>query len=38
VQSLDSEDIDAWQGRLDEAVVEEAVTGLVEELQGGSTV
>jgi mRNA-degrading endonuclease toxin of MazEF toxin-antitoxin module len=37
VQSLNSEDIDTWQGRLDEGVVEEAVSGLVEELQGEST-
>lgn len=34
VQSLDSEDIDTWQGRLDEAVVKEAVAALVGELEG----
>lgn len=33
VQSLDSEDIDYWQGRLESDVVEEAVSILVSELQ-----
>jgi mRNA-degrading endonuclease toxin of MazEF toxin-antitoxin module len=33
VQSIDHEDIDFWQGRLDSELVAEAVTALVEELQ-----
>jgi len=33
VQSIDCEDIDFWQGRLDSALVDEAVAALVEELQ-----
>jgi mRNA-degrading endonuclease toxin of MazEF toxin-antitoxin module len=33
VQSLDREDVDFWQGRLDSDVVEKAVAALVEELQ-----
>ena len=33
VQSIDHEDIDFWQGRLDSDLVDEAVTALVEELQ-----
>lgn len=33
VQSLDSGDIDFWQGRLDPHIVDEAVAALVEELQ-----
>lgn len=32
VQSLDSDDIDYWQGRLESDVVEEAVSILVSEL------
>jgi mRNA interferase MazF len=32
-QSLGSEDIDAWQGRLESSVVDEAVETLVDELQ-----
>ncbi|MXR40530.1 type II toxin-antitoxin system PemK/MazF family toxin [Halobaculum sp. WSA2] len=33
VQSIDHEDIDFWQGRLDSDLVDEAVASLVEELQ-----
>ncbi len=33
VQSIDRDDIDFWQGRLDSDLVDEAVTSLVEELQ-----
>ncbi|MFB6151722.1 MAG: type II toxin-antitoxin system PemK/MazF family toxin [Haloarculaceae archaeon] len=33
VQSIDRSDIDFWQGRLDGDVVDEAVGGLVDELQ-----
>jgi mRNA-degrading endonuclease toxin of MazEF toxin-antitoxin module len=33
VQSIAHEDIDYWQGRLDGALVEEAVAALVDELQ-----
>ena len=33
VQSIDHEDIDFWQGRLDRDFVEQAVAALVEELQ-----
>ena len=33
VQSIDHEDIDFWQGRLDSDLVDEAVAALVEELQ-----
>jgi hypothetical protein len=33
VQSIDREDIDLWQGRLESALVDEAVAALVEELQ-----
>ena len=33
VQSLDAEDIEFWQGRLDEALVDDAVDALVEELR-----
>ncbi|WEL22542.1 type II toxin-antitoxin system PemK/MazF family toxin [Halorhabdus sp. BNX81] len=33
VQSIDSEDIDFWQGRLESGIVDEAVTALVDELQ-----
>jgi len=33
VQSIDHEDIDFWQGRLENALVNEAVATLVEELQ-----
>jgi hypothetical protein len=33
VQSIDNEDIDFWQGRLEEDLVDEAVAALVEELQ-----
>lgn len=33
VQSIDREDIDFWQGRLDHDLVDEAVAALVEELQ-----
>jgi len=32
VQSIDHEDIDFWQGRLDSDLVDEAVAALVEEL------
>ena len=32
VQSIDHEDIDFWQGRLDSELVDEAVAALVEEL------
>ena len=34
VQSIHREDIEYWQGRLDQAVVNEAVALLVEELEG----
>lgn len=33
VQSIDKEDIDFWQGRVDSGVVDEAVAVLLEELQ-----
>jgi len=33
VQSIDREDIDFWQGRLESDLVDEAVAGLVDELQ-----
>ncbi|QHS16417.1 type II toxin-antitoxin system PemK/MazF family toxin [haloarchaeon 3A1-DGR] len=33
VQSIDHEDIDFWQGRLDGDLVDEAISGLVEELR-----
>jgi mRNA interferase MazF len=33
VQSLDGDDIDFWQGRLDDATVDKAVAVLVDELQ-----
>ncbi|MFC5367243.1 type II toxin-antitoxin system PemK/MazF family toxin [Salinirubrum litoreum] len=33
VQSIDKEDIDFWQGRVERSVVDEAVGGLIEELQ-----
>jgi len=33
VQSIDHEDVDFWQGRLDSDLVDEAVTALVEELR-----
>lgn len=33
VQSIDREDIDFWQGRLESKLVDEAVAALVEELQ-----
>jgi mRNA-degrading endonuclease toxin of MazEF toxin-antitoxin module len=33
VQSIDDQDIDFWQGRLESDLVDEAVTALVEELQ-----
>jgi len=33
VQSIDHEDIDFWQGRLDSVLVDEAIASLVEELQ-----
>lgn len=33
VQSIDHEDIDFWQGRVQADLVEEAVTALVDELQ-----
>ena len=33
VQSMDHDDIDVWQGRLESELVDEAVTALVEELQ-----
>jgi mRNA-degrading endonuclease toxin of MazEF toxin-antitoxin module len=33
VQSIDRVDIDFWQGRLESALVDEAVAALVEELQ-----
>ena len=33
IQSIDHEDIDFWQGRLDSDLVDVAVTALVEELQ-----
>ena len=33
VQSLDSSDIDFWQGRLDDEIVEEAIAALVAELE-----
>jgi len=33
VQSIDHEDIDFWQGRIDSEFVDGAVTALVEELQ-----
>jgi mRNA interferase MazF len=33
VQSLDREDIDFWQGRLQDAIVEEAVAALIDELR-----
>ena len=33
VQSIDHEDIDFWQGRLNRDPVEQAVAALVEELQ-----
>ena len=33
VQSIDHEDIDFWQGRLEDEIVYEAVDALVEELQ-----
>ncbi|WP_436934364.1 type II toxin-antitoxin system PemK/MazF family toxin [Halovenus marina] len=33
VQSIDREDIDFWQDRLETALVDEAVTALTEELQ-----
>ncbi|WP_327052864.1 type II toxin-antitoxin system PemK/MazF family toxin [Halomicrococcus gelatinilyticus] len=35
VQSIDREDIDLWQGRLERSVVDDAVAGLVDELQAG---
>lgn len=34
VQSIDREDVDYWQGRLEEALVDEATEVLVDELQG----
>ena len=33
VQSIDQEDVDLWQGRLESALVDRAVAALVEELQ-----
>ena len=33
VQSVDDDDIDFWQGRLDDALVDDAVAALVDELQ-----
>ena len=33
VQSIDHEDIDFWQGRIDSDLVDQAVAALVEELQ-----
>jgi len=33
VQSIDREDIDFWQGRLESELVDEAVAALVEELE-----
>jgi mRNA-degrading endonuclease toxin of MazEF toxin-antitoxin module len=33
VQSIDHEDIDFWQGRLEEDILNEAVAALVDELQ-----
>jgi mRNA interferase MazF len=33
IQSIDHEDIDFWQGRLEHDLVDEAVAALVEELQ-----
>lgn len=33
VQSIDQEDIDFWQGRLESDLVKKAVTALVDELQ-----
>ena len=33
VQSIDHEDIEFWQGRLESSLVDEAVAALVEELQ-----
>lgn len=33
VQSIDHEDIEFWQGRLDESIVDTAVSALVDELQ-----
>ena len=33
VQSIDSEDIDVWQGRLRREIVDEAAAALVEEVQ-----
>ena len=33
VQSLDREDIDFWQGRLQDAIVDEAVAALIDELR-----
>nr|WP_246084363.1 ArsR family transcriptional regulator [Salinadaptatus halalkaliphilus] len=33
VQSIDSADIDFWQGRLEETVVAEAIAALVEQIQ-----
>lgn len=33
VQSVDREDIDLWQGRLESELVDEAVAALVEELR-----
>ena len=33
VQSIDYEDIDFWQGRLDSDLIDQAVAALVEELQ-----
>lgn len=35
VQSISTEDIDDWQGRLDSAVVREAIASLVAELESG---
>ena len=33
VQSMDHDDIDFWQGRLDSDLIDQAVAALVEELQ-----
>ncbi|GAA0241557.1 type II toxin-antitoxin system PemK/MazF family toxin [Haladaptatus pallidirubidus] len=33
IQSIDREDIDFWQGRLESKIVDQAVTALVNELQ-----
>jgi mRNA interferase MazF len=33
VQSIDHEDIDFWQGRLDNELIEQAVATLVDEIQ-----